>query len=167
MKKLRILSLILALIFVISSIPFVIFAEDAATTSDIVFDIPVCDNVASLSAYTYANKGTTEMLSAEQAAAEGVPTGYSGNVLKITQTVASADGISFYLDLNETICKGISLSDIKSITFKYWVPTGSVVSSIRIKTKGVSSWQYNKAPAKQGEWVSLTMDNSIFVADEL
>ena len=163
MKKLRFIPLMLALALAISSIPFVVFAEDSAT--DVVFDIPVCDNVSSLASYVYANKGTTEMLSADQAAAEGVTKGYSGSVLKVTQTV-SGDGISFYLDLRQTLCKGIKLSDIKSITFKYWVPLGGVVTSIRVKTKAGGTWQYNQAPTAQGEWVELTMGNGIFVADE-
>lgn len=121
-------------------------------------EIPYCDNAGDVTGYG----GTKKLMSSEQAASAGVPEGYEGYVLSLTNS--GAENSSFYLDLRQSVCKGVKISDVESLTFRVWVP--STVSFLRIRTKNSIDWQVNKEPAATAQWVELVVtDMSIFVDD--
>ena len=109
MKNIKIISLMLALVFVLQAFTFVVVAEDAVATDNIKAEIPYCADITGVSAYTGATMTT---MTAEEAAAEGV-SGGSGHVIKLEK---GSGGSSVTLDLAQIANKEIKLADVKSIT---------------------------------------------------
>ena len=126
MKNLRIISLILALVLTLSSIPFVVFAEDA---SDVKNEIPYIDGVSDYFGWGYASKAE---LTAKDA---GIPDGYQGNYVMAFEPKSTSKDISFVIDLRQTVCKGIKISDVESLTFRVMA---AEVESFRVRTKPVA-----------------------------
>ena len=147
MKKRSILALILSVAILVTSIPFIIFAEGEAVASepDVKSEIPYGADIAGVSAY--ASSGLTVMTEA-QATAAGVPAGYSGHVLSLT----GASGVGIILDLRD---RNIKVETIESITFRVYCTAN--VREVRITDDAGSSWISRIVPPATGEWIDITL----------
>lgn len=158
MKKLRIVSLILSLALLITSMPFVIFAEGESASASL-DEFPVCDNT-DLGSVSVGYGGTQKIMSAADATAAGAPQG-EDYVLSIT----NSQNVGFNLDLRKSATNNVKISDVESVTFKIWVSTE--IYEFRLRTKNGSSWQKQiKITPTSGEWIDVEItDMSIFADD--
>ena len=155
------ISLILSLVIILNAIPFMVYAEttapetEAATEVDYYSfadgmgkeEIPYGPKAEGVSWYDYKN---FKMMNESQAAAAGVPEGYSGWVLALDP--ASTNGMSIGLDLSH-----IKVADIEKITIRVWVPAGtSAGNGVRLTHKG-EAWIMT-APCTQGQWNDIVLD---------
>ena len=156
MKKFRIISSIIALLLVITSIPFVVFAEDASNSIN---EFPVCTN-DELGSVSAGYGGSQKIISAADATAAGAPQG-EGYVLSITND----SNVGFNLDLRKSATLNYKISDVESMTFKVWV--SSKIYEFRLRTKSGTSWQKQiKITPADGAWIEVELtDMSIFVDD--
>ena len=158
MKNVKIVSLILSLVLIITAIPFVAVAEEAAVIDDgkeyYTFDdgmgkeeIPYGEKATGTSWYGYKN---FKMMNETQAAAAGVPEGYSGWVLALDNE--GTNGISIGLDFTN-----IRVADVEKITIRVWVPSGtSTGNGVRLTNTG-ESWIMTAA-CTVGEWNEIVLD---------
>jgi hypothetical protein len=105
------------------------------------------DNVGTVYGYT-----SFKMMNEEQAAAAGVPAGYSGWVLALD---ATANGASIGLDLTN-----IRVDDIERITFRVWCPEGTKTDGVRITNDSKTSWIMLANPGATGKWVEVVLDRT-------
>ena len=164
MKKRIILSLILAIALLLPT--FSVYAVNAITEPEYyTFDdgmgkeeIPygADDNVGTK--YGHAN---FKMMNETQAAAAGVPEGYSGWVLAVDPKIT--DGISIGIDLTD-----IKTSDIIRIRIRVWCPAGTKQDSkeggIRFTGNGKTSWNMLASPEELCQWVDVTLEKSSFAS---
>lgn len=121
-------------------------------------EIPYCDNAGGVTGYG----GTKKLMSKEQAVEAGVPEEYEGYVLSLTNSGAANS--SFFLDLRQSVCKNVKISDVESLTFRVYVP--SEVYEARIRTVENGAWQVQKAISSSGEWTDIVVtDMSKFIDD--
>ena len=157
----------LILILAISLSAFTVYAEDASTDTVEYYtfedgmgkeEIPygADDNVGTI----YGHKNF-KMMNETQAAAAGVPEGYSGWVLALSPK-ANAD-ISIGIDITD-----IKASDIIRIRIRVWCPTGTKQDSkeggIRFSGNGKSSWNMLESPEELCQWVDVTLEKSSFAS---
>ena len=120
------------------------------TTDDIKDEIPYTPNdIADLSAYI---GNPAEFYTESEAAAAGVPAGYSGYVIKVTnknQTGLALD----YTDQH------IAASDIKAIDFRIYY-TASEIKSDGIRLRDTSNSWIMYAPVAAGQWQTLHIEDS-------
>ena len=164
MKK-TIISLIL--IFALSLSALTVYAvNEISDTDDVEYytfddgmgkeEIPygADDSVGTL--YSYKN---FKMMNETQAAAAGVPEGYSGWVLALDSKIT--DGISIGIDLTD-----IKVSDIERIRIRVWCPTGTKQDSkeggIRFTGNGKTSWNMLASPNELCQWVDVTLEKSSY-----
>ena len=151
MKKRAILSILLVIVLSISA--FTVYAADKAyyTFADGMGkdEIPYGEFGSSNTAYRYSS---FKMMNAEQAKAAGVPEGYSGWVLAISE---SSSGVGIGLDLSH-----INVKAIEKITFRVWCPQTTKNDGVRLTDESASSWIMLADPVKTGEWVEVVLDES-------
>ena len=157
----------LVLIFALSLSALTVYAVNATSDTDAVEyytfedgmgkeEIPygADDNVGTL----YGNKNF-KMMDETQAAAAGVPEGYSGWVLALDSKIA--DGISVGIDLTD-----IKVNDIERIRIRVWCPTGTKQDSkeggIRFTGNGKTSWNMLASPDELCQWVDVTFEKSSY-----
>lgn len=154
MKKFRILSLILAFVLTVSSIPFMVYAEDAAnnatpqSTTDVKDEIPYIDGVSDYFGWGYSSKTVLTVGDAD------IPDEYQGEYVMAFSPKTGSKDISFVIDLRQSVCKGIKISDIESITFRV---RAEYVESFRIRTKSGTSNQENQTNTTPGEWQDVVV----------
>lgn len=91
---------------------------------------------------------TFNMMTSEEAAAAGVPEGYSGYVLALTNVA----GTGITLDLSE---QKIVVNAIESITFRvYCTPN---VKEVRITDDAGNSWISRVVPSAKEKWIDVTI----------
>ena len=168
MKKIKILSLILSLVLIITAIPFVAVAEDTTQTETIdpalgMAEIPYTAEDKTLSIYGYSDM---KLLDAEKAEAAGI-TGIEGDYLMQfadSKTNSTAGDTSFMLDLRQTVCKDVKIEDVESVTFRVWIP-----HKMDLRIRSIEGeWNYinSHTPAEGGGWIEFTITNmSTFVDD--
>ena len=158
MKNVKFIALVLSLVLLITSIPFIVFAEEASASNSI-NEFPVCtnDEIGPVSA---GYGGSQKIISAADATAAGAPQG-EGYVLSITND----SNVGFNLDLRKSDTLNYKISDVESMTFKVWV--SSKIYEFRLRTKSGSSWQKQiKITPAEGAWIEVELtDMSIFVDD--
>ena len=93
-----------------------------------------------------------KMMNEEQAAAAGVPAGYSGWVLALG---GGTNGISIGLDLTD-----IKVDDIERITFRVWCPAGTKTDGVRITHDSSSTWIMLANPGATEQWVEVVLDRT-------
>ncbi len=96
---------------------------------------------------TYCYQGL-EMYTAEEAAAEGVPEGYSGDVLKVIGGSLGETGM--VVDFTEW---HIPVEEIRSMTIRYYVDADC--RAIRLANNG--QWLVNEANIVKARWGELTV----------
>lgn len=162
MKNKIIISVILIIALSLSALT--VYAEGTATEVDYYTfedgmgkeEIPygADDNVGTI----YGHKNF-KMMNETQAAAAGVPEGYSGWVLAVDP--ADSSGMSFGIDLTD-----IKVSDIVRIRIRVWCPTGTKQDSkeggIRFTGNGKSSWNMLASPEELCQWVDVTLEKSSY-----
>lgn len=117
-------------------------------------DFPVIEPISGVSAYPANSMPLTN----EEAAGEGVPSGYTGNVLKVFGDSMNM-GVTF--DFSK---KNIPTFSIQSMTFRiYLVKTGNETDSypeVRITNKAGGSWIMRHLMGKShlDEWYEITLD---------
>ncbi len=123
-------------------------------------EIPFCDAAGGLTGYS--NTQTT-LMNSTLAASSGVPEGYEGYVMSLCSGASSSNS-SVCIDLRQTVCNGIKIRDVESITFRVYADEDT--TGIRIKTIGDGNWQVNTPPTAKGQWIDFEVtDMSIFVDD--
>ena len=162
MKKRTVISVIL--IFALSLSVFAVCAENAEnepmyyTFEDGMGkeEIPYGETDTVGTSYGYSN---FKMMNEAQARAAGVPEGYSDFVLALDPKGSSS--ISIGLDLTD-----ISVSDIESISFRVWCPTGTKQDSkeggVRLSGNGKTSWNMLASPSAIGEWIDIVLQKDDF-----
>ncbi len=93
------------------------------------------------------------MMKSAQAATEGVPTGYSGEVFKITGGGAGALG--FMVDQSSLNIKRDSL---QKIVLRVWCPAN--VRNIRLKYTSDTSFLYDNASFDTEQWIDIEITDS-------
>ncbi len=106
--------------------------------------------------YSSANDGTNhygyeifDMMTSAEAAAAGVPSGYSGYVLKLARSAQNKDGVTVLLDPSS---KNISKNNLSKIVFRVWIPTNT--KEVRLYD---GDWLMRYVPALTGQWVDITL----------
>lgn len=119
-----------------------------------------CQYVASTDT-SIVQYGSTEILvmNAAQAAANGVPVGYSDRVLKVLN--GSNEDIGILVDFSS---QQIPTAALESITFRVWTGTTKITDTspeIRISTLGATNWimRYSLADRME-QWVDITLTRS-------
>ena len=137
----------------IDSITLNIIDPDAAKE-----EIPFCDNAGDLSGYG----GTQTLMNSQNASAAGIRPGYEGYVMSLCSDASSNSSIC--IDLRQSVCKGVKISDVESVTFRVYASANT--TGIRVKTKPDGSWQVNTPPTAKEQWIDFEVtDMSIFVDD--
>lgn len=167
MNKIKFLLFILSLALIITAIPFVVFAEDGknAEPEYYTFDdgmgkeeIPYGDADSVGTNYGHSN---FKMMNEGQAAAAGVPEGYSGWVLALDPK--GTHSISMGLDLTS-----IKVADIEKISIRVWCPTGTKQSTneggVRITGNGSTAWNMLASPSAIGEWIDIVLQKNDFTS---
>lgn len=162
MKSKVIISFVLILALSLSA--FAVYAENASvdyyTFSDGMGkeEIPYGEDDQVGTIYGYSS---FKMMNETQAAAAGVPEGYSGWVLALDPK--GANSISIGLDLTN-----IKVVDIEKIIIRVWCPTGTKQSAneggVRITGNGKSSWNMLASPSAIGEWIDIVLQKNDFAA---
>lgn len=95
------------------------------------------------------------LLSSEEAAAAGLPEGYTGTVLKTTSVDGNEGGNGICFDFSDL---HIPVSEIGEITFRVLVPAEA--REIRLYTQA-ASWimRYYPTLEEAGQWVNLSVNN--------
>ena len=162
MKSKIIISLILIIALSLSAIT--VYAEGAAEEVDYYTfedgmgkeEIPYGETDTVGTVYGHKN---FKMMNETQAAAAGVPEGYSGWVLAVDP--ADSNGMSFGIDLTD-----IKVSDIVRIKIRVWCPTGTKQDSkeggIRFTGKDKTSWTLLASPDPLCQWIDVTVEKSSF-----
>lgn len=143
MKK-ALLALFLTLSLLLSSMSIYAASFEEGVGKD---EIPYGDFNEENTSYRYK---TFDMMTAEEAAAAGVPEGYAGYVLKIT---SESSGVGIGLDLSQYRVK-----DIERITFRVWCPAGTKSNGVRLTGAGTSSWIMLADPGATEEWVEVVLE---------
>lgn len=108
-------------------------------------EIPYGEEVEGVTGYE-ANE--FNMMTSDEAAAAGVPEGYSGYVLAITRGVS----VGITLDLSE---QKIVVNAIESITFRVYCTAN--VREVRITDNAGYSWIARVEPSAKEEWIDVTL----------
>lgn len=116
----------------------------ADTSVIILDDIPVTDYISGVSIYD----GYTEYLTADESLAEGVPSGYTEGVLKV-----SGSSERFGMTFDPTALE-IPIGLIDTITIRILLHTSS--SGLRINDHGATEWMV-LADATAGAWMDYTL----------
>ncbi len=148
MKK-TVFSLFLVLCMLLSSLSVYAAGFSEGVGKD---EIPYGDSDPAIQQYGFSE---FEMMTAEEAAAKGVPAGYTGYVLALTNS--SAVGIM----LNRSADK-ILVNAIERITFRVWCTANT--REVRITDNKGSGWIMRAVPSAKEEWIeiSLTADGENF-----
>lgn len=115
-------------------------------------EIPFTEENKDLSIYGYSDMRTYD---AAGAVVAGVPEGYTGSyVMKLTRDAGEGD-LSVMLDLRQSVCNGVKIEDVESITFRVWIPHAM---DLRIRSVA-GEWLYNTkhTPAEGGAWREITI----------
>ena len=110
----------------------------------IIDSLPVVDYIPGVSPYD----GDVTEYSESEAQGEGVPTGYRGNVIKVTGS-GSYTGVTFDMS---GYC--IPMGVIDSITLRFYFTAGA--TSLRINNAGTSNWIV-LSDVTSGTWVEYTL----------
>ena len=164
MRKIKFLPLIIAVALLVSAIPFAVYAEGGDEKSYYTFEdgmgkeeIPYGDTDDVGTSYGYSS---FKMMNESQAAAEGVPEGYSGWVLALGSNGGS---ISIGLDITN-----VRVAEIESISMRVWCPTGTKQDKgsggVRFSGNGKSSWNLLHAPEAIGEWIDIVLEKDSFAS---
>ena len=148
MKKFkRLISIIITAAIALLSVNVFTIALAEGTVQD---EIPYTAHDAGVSAY---NCAAMDVYNETEAAAAGVPSGYSGYVVKVTSAASGASGIT--LDFSG---KNISLNDVLAVSLRVYYPSNT--SEVRItRTAGVS-WVKRYAASNSGTWDTVVLSAS-------
>ena len=152
MKKKIILSLVLVAAMMLSLVTvYATENKDYYTFEDGMGkeEIPYGEDDKIGTSYGYSS---FKMMNEEQAAAAGVPEGYSGWVLALG---SNPNGISIGLDLTD-----IKVDAIERITFRVWCPAGTKTDGVRITHDSATSWIMLANPGATGQWVEVVLDRT-------
>ena len=156
----------LILVLAISLSAFTVYAENATDTVEYYTfedgmgkeEIPYGENDTVGTVYGHKN---FKMMNETQAAAAGVPEGYSGWVLAVDP--ADSSGMSFGIDLTD-----IKVSDIIRIRIRVWCPTGTKQDEkeggIRFSGKDKTSWIMFASPDPLCQWMDVTVEKSSYAS---
>ncbi len=148
MKK-STLSLLLILCLLFTSLS--VYAADQAANigKD---EIPYGDSDPDIQQYGYAE---FDMMTEAEAAAAGVPTGYSDYVLKL----GNSSAVGIMLDMTD---RQILVNAIEKITFRVWCSANT--KEVRITDNKGKGWIMRVVPSVKEEWIdiSLTLDGENF-----
>ena len=142
----KIVSILLLLTMLISILP-VYAVESLDATSEIPY-------VADTGTFPDNYDGKVTVYDAETAAANGVPAGYSGYVLRVTSL--GNDGAYAGCELDFSSQK-IPVADIQSITFRVILPAGHKEMRL-IAASASSSWVMRVVPSVFGDWCDIVLD---------
>ncbi len=121
--------------------------EDAAAADYAKEEIPYGFSVTGSEAYPCE---TFEMLTEAEAAAAGVPTGYSGHVLKMTG--GSSGGVGVMIDPTDL---KIHRDDLDSIVFRVYFPEGTADDELRVFIDG--GYRVQVSPSSREKWIEVTV----------
>ena len=139
--KTRILTVFMTLALLFCMIPTATAAGfDAGVGKD---EIPYGAKNPNVQAYDYVN---FDMLTAAEAAAAGVPAGYTGNYV-LALTGAENQGAGFMLD------NPVPFASVASVTFRVWCPTD--VKEFRLTDCKGLDWIARIVPEKNN-WIEIT-----------
>ena len=144
----RTLSLVLTLALLIGTV----HTTAVAVGSDA--DLPVTENgtVAGSSGY----KGNITVYSEEEALAAGVPSGYTGQVIKVASLNESGVHTAYPTCDFDFSSQNIPVDSIESITFRVYMYNGD--KAIRIKSPYTTiNWIMNVTPSQFGAWTEITL----------
>ena len=111
-------------------------------------DIEIANDVA------YA--GTVNELTAEEAAAKGLPSGYNGSVYEIGKGI-NPGYVGVCIDLSSY---EIPIDLVESISFNVLLPTA--YSELRMRCANTTDWVMRCASASTGGWYSVVLNSSGF-----
>ena len=139
--KTRILTVFVTLAMLLCMIPAATAADfDAGVGKD---EIPYGAKNPNVQAYDYVN---FDMLTASEAAAAGVPAGYTGNYV-LALTGAENHGAGFMLD------NPVPFAGVVSVTFRVWCPDD--VKEFRLTDCKGTDWITRIVPEKNN-WIEIT-----------
>ena len=141
MKKLLVVS-ILVLSLLLSSISAFAATQQDGVGKD---EIPYGDDVAGVTGY---HPYGFNMMTADEAAAAGVPAGYTNYVLAMT----GSGSLGITLDLSE---QKVLVNAIESITFRVYC--SSNVKEVRITDDAGISWITRFVPTATEQWIEITL----------
>ncbi len=144
MKKKIILSFILILSIAFSSVSVYGATFDDGVGKE---EIPYGEFNNENTVYRY---GSFDMMTEEEARADGVPEGYSGYVLKLT---AASGGVGIGLDLSQYRVK-----DIEKITFRVYCPASTKSDGVRLTNYSTTTWMMLANPGATEQWVDVVLD---------
>lgn len=142
-KKLLFITIIMISTLVFTSLPVGSADFDAGVGKE---EIPYGEAETAFFPYAFSS---FDMMTEEEAAAAGVPEGYSGYVLKI---VGGNSGVSVGLDLTQ-----YRIKDVESITFRVYCPAGTKDNGVRITDDVKDGWIMLANPGATEEWVEVVL----------
>ena len=143
----RLISIMIAAAIALLSVNVFTIALAEGTVQD---EIPYTAHDASVSAY---NCAAMDVYNETEAAAAGVPSGYSGYVVKVTSAASGASGIT--LDFSG---KNIQIADIAAVAFRVYYPSNT--SEVRITRTAGASWVKRYAASNPGTWDTVVLSAS-------
>lgn len=146
MKKKLFIVILLIASFMLAALPVSSADFDAGVGKE---EIPYGE-FAQGSGYRYT---TFNMMTEDEAKANGVPEGYSGYVLELNAKNGSGVGIG--LDLTK-----YRVADIESITFRVYCPAGTKNNGVRIGNSSADSWIMLANPGANEEWVEVVLSEA-------
>lgn len=150
----RLISIMMAAAIALLSVNIFTVAQADGGVLD---EIPYTAHDASVSAY---NCASMDVYTESEAAAAGVPAGYSGYVMKVTSAASGASGIT--VDFSG---RSIDVSDVLSFSIRVYYPGNT--SQVRITKNAGASWvkMYNGAAPGTWDEISLTSSEIAQLAD--
>ena len=116
--------------------------------STIVLDtLPTVDYIEGVSPYD----GIVHSYTSSEAASLGIPSGYDGNVIKVTGN--NSNYMAATLDMTDL---ALPIHLIESITFRVYLTSGS--NSLRINNAGYNNWLV-LATVSSGSWIDYTISS--------
>ncbi|MBQ7699315.1 MAG: hypothetical protein IJT49_03110 [Clostridia bacterium] len=158
MKRVKMISLILAAVMLFCTVPAVQAQGDTTKQSSVFDEIPyTTDYVPDFSSYV---GDPMNIYTEETGAAAGVPAGYTGYVMSLYNV--GQTGIT--VDFSD---KKIAQSDIQSVDFRIYYGTGVVQAGngIRVKYDQTGATWSLYAPDHPGEWTVLSVTDSTVIAN--
>lgn len=161
MKGIRILSALLVILTVALAFPMYLVTV-AADDGEFMCAYSAQSNSGDYKKYMYYGSTAVNRLTSEEAEQNGIPQGYSGDVLEVENRIDKAKGKGILLDFSHL---NIPTDLIKSITFRVCVgtdgTTNDIYPEVRIIKPNSKSWvmRYN-ASNQTGQWLDITIDSS-------
>ena len=136
------------------------YTAKAATSAD----FPCSYSASEKNDYVGYGSKTVTTYTADEAAAAGIPAGYTGEVLSVTPLASNGTSSGVFLDWSEL---GLPTAMIESLSFRVYVSVNEKNTGgypqIRIPQPGtgISAWVYQpgSTPTPTGEWTTVTITN--------